>query len=97
MIIGIVFAEIPPKGAQIKMALGQNGSGGKTKILSIEKDELLTTKETTGYLKISRATFFKYIRQGKIKAIKVGNSWRVPKSELYLFLETGRTSHKTKR
>jgi len=60
-------------------------------------DELLTTKETVKYLKISKATFFKYIHQGKIKAIKVGNSWRVFKSELYRFLDTGKTSRKRKR
>ena len=60
-------------------------------------DELLTTKETIKYLKISRNTFFKYIRQGKIKAIKVGNSWRVFKSELYLFLDTGKKSRERKR
>jgi excisionase family DNA binding protein len=47
---------------------------------------VLTTKEAIEYLKISKPTFLKYIRLGKIKAIKAGNGWRIHKSELYRFL-----------
>jgi excisionase family DNA binding protein len=52
----------------------------------MKEDEVLTTAEAIGYLKVSKPTFFKCIRQGRIKAIKVGNGWRVLKSELYHFL-----------
>lgn len=52
----------------------------------IEKDVVLTTKEATEYLKISRPTLLKYIHLGKIKAVKVGNGWRLHKSELFRFL-----------
>ena len=55
----------------------------------MEKDIVLTTEEATQYLKISRPTFLKYIRLGKIKAIKAGNGWRVHQSELYRFLRVG--------
>ena len=50
-------------------------------------DEVLTTNEAIKYLKISKPTFLKCIRQGRIKAIKVGNGWRVLQSELHRFLK----------
>jgi excisionase family DNA binding protein len=53
----------------------------------IEKDLVLTTEEAIEYLKISKPTFLKYIRLGKIKAIKAGKGWRVLESELYRFLK----------
>ena len=60
------------------------------KIMSfMDKDVVLTTKEATGYLKISKPTFLKYVRMGKIKAVKLGNSWRVHQSELHRFLNVG--------
>jgi excisionase family DNA binding protein len=57
-----------------------------------ENDEVFTTEEAIQYLKISKPTFLKYIRQGKIKAIKAGRGWRVLHSELIRFLggEVGR-------
>jgi excisionase family DNA binding protein len=51
-----------------------------------EKDSVLTTDEAIEYLKISKPTFLKYIRLGRIKAIKAGKGWRVLQSELYRFL-----------
>ena len=47
---------------------------------------VLTTDEAIEYLKISKPTFLKYIRLGRIKAIKAGKGWRVLQSELYRFL-----------
>jgi excisionase family DNA binding protein len=52
----------------------------------MEKDAVLTTDEAIEYLKISKPTFLKYIRLGRIKAIKAGKGWRVLQSELYRFL-----------
>jgi excisionase family DNA binding protein len=52
----------------------------------IEKDLVLTTDEAIEYLKISKPTFLKYIRLGRIKAIKAGKGWRVLQSELTRFL-----------
>ncbi len=52
-----------------------------------EKDEVLTTEEAIQYLKISKPTFLKYIRLGRIKAIKAGKGWRVLQSELSRFLK----------
>ena len=58
------------------------------------RDEVLTTDEAIQYLKISRPTYFRCIRLGRINAIKVGSGWRVLRSELNRFLRRG--SMKTK-
>ena len=52
-----------------------------------ERDNVLTTDEAIEYLKISKPTFLKYIRLGRIKAIKAGKGWRILQSELYRFLK----------
>ena len=52
-----------------------------------DKDAVLTTKEATGYLKISKPTYLKYIRHGRIKAVKAGRGWKVHRSELLRFLK----------
>jgi excisionase family DNA binding protein len=53
----------------------------------MEKDGVLTTEEAIKYLKISRPTLLKYIRLGRLKAIKAGKGWRILQSELYRFLK----------
>jgi excisionase family DNA binding protein len=52
----------------------------------LERDMVLTTDEAIEYLKISKPTFLKYIRLGRIKAIKAGKGWRILQSELNRFL-----------
>jgi excisionase family DNA binding protein len=56
---------------------------------STDKDVVLTTEEAVQYLKISKPTYRKYIRLGRIKAIKAGSGWRVHQSELHRFLKVG--------
>jgi len=46
------------------------------------QNEVLTTDEAIKYLRISKPTFLKWVRLGKINAVKIGNGWRVLKSEL---------------
>ncbi len=53
----------------------------------LEREEVLTTDDAIQYLKISKPTFLKYIRLGRIKAIKAGKGWRVLQSELTRFLK----------
>jgi excisionase family DNA binding protein len=52
----------------------------------MERDVVLTTDEAIDYLRISKPTFLKYIRLGRIKAIKAGKGWRILQSELNRFL-----------
>jgi len=54
---------------------------------AMQDDNVLTTPEAAQYLKISKATLLNHIHQKKIRAIKVGRSWRVLQSELYRFLK----------
>jgi len=44
--------------------------------------EILTTKEVVKYLRISEKTLLKLIKEGKIRALRVGNAYRFKKSEL---------------
>jgi excisionase family DNA binding protein len=60
-------------------------NGGNSMSL-MERDLVLTTDEAIEYLKISKPTFLKYIRLGRIKAIKAGKGWRILQSELTRFL-----------
>jgi excisionase family DNA binding protein len=53
----------------------------------LDKDAVLTTKEASKYLKISKPTYLKYISLGRIKAVKAGSGWRVHRSELHRFLK----------
>lgn len=53
----------------------------------MEKDMVLTTDEAMQYLKISKPTFLKYIRLGRIRATKAGKGWRILLSELNRFLK----------
>jgi len=61
-------------------------TNGGNSMSFMEKDVVLTTDEAIEYLKISKPTFLKYIRLGRIKAIKAGKGWRILQSELNRFL-----------
>jgi excisionase family DNA binding protein len=52
-----------------------------------EKERVLTSDEAIEFLRISKPAYLKYIRNGRIKAIKAGNGWRVLYSELLRFLQ----------
>jgi excisionase family DNA binding protein len=52
----------------------------------MDQDVVFTTQQAIEYLRISKPTFLKYIRLGRINAVKAGNGWRIHKSELYRFL-----------
>jgi len=53
----------------------------------METDSVLKTDQAIEYLRISKPTYLKYIRLGRIRAIKAGKGWRVLQSELYRFLK----------
>jgi len=48
--------------------------------------EVLTSKEASEYLRITRPTLFKLIQEGKIKAQKIGHNYRFLKSELESYI-----------
>ena len=63
----------------------QKLNGGNPMSL-IERDSILTTHEASEYLRISKPTFLKLIRVGRLRAIKAGKGYRILQSELYRFL-----------
>jgi len=51
-----------------------------------KKEEVLTTKEVMERLKITRPTAIKLLKQGKLKAVKVGRDYRFLKFSVDEFL-----------
>jgi excisionase family DNA binding protein len=47
----------------------------------MEKD-ILTTREAMEYLRITKMTLLKMIHEGRIRAMKVGNTYRFKRVEL---------------
>ncbi|MEW6379194.1 MAG: helix-turn-helix domain-containing protein [bacterium] len=52
----------------------------------MDEDKVLTTKQAAQYLQTSLTTIFKMIREGELKARKVGRGYRFLRSELEKFL-----------
>jgi excisionase family DNA binding protein len=54
--------------------------------------EIMTPGQAAEYLQVSRETVYRYIRQGKLVASRLGRGYRVPKRNLDLLLWENRTS-----
>lgn len=46
-----------------------------------------TPKEISSKLKLNIRTIYKWVREGKINAVKIGDVWRVSESELQRLLK----------
>ncbi len=57
----------------------------------LDNYEILTTDEVMDYLLIGRNTLYELLRNGKIKAFKIGSSWKISKKavEDYICHESG--------
>ncbi len=53
--------------------------------MSLTKD-VLTPQEVAEYLQITSDTVYRYIREGKLVASKLGRHYRIPKENIELFL-----------
>ena len=51
------------------------------------KKSLMDFKDAKGYLKISRATLYRLLHNGRIPAAKVGGQWRFRKERLDRWIE----------
>ena len=58
------------------------------KIEDIKDDEIMTVGEVAAYFKVSENTPLKLVVDGEIPAFKIGQHWRINKSELAKYLET---------
>lgn len=54
-------------------------------------NDISTIKELAEFLKVNEATIRRAIDSGKLKALKVGKSWRVEKEEVIKWLQEGVT------
>lgn len=48
--------------------------------------EVLTPEQAAEYLQVNRETVYRYIRQGKLAASRLGRAYRVPRHSLELLL-----------
>lgn len=54
---------------------------------NIEKIEILTREEVMDFLKIGRSTFYKLVREGRIKCFREGKRYKVPAQSLEEYIE----------
>lgn len=52
-----------------------------------QADAVLTINELADYLKISKSTLYKLVREGRIPSRKIGRHWRFRKNAIDLWLE----------
>jgi excisionase family DNA binding protein len=55
-----------------------------------QNPDLLTVAQVAEYLQLNRMTVYKYIREGRIPASRIGKSYRVRRQDLEAFLEAAR-------
>jgi len=53
--------------------------------------EILTPQQAAEYLQVNRETIYRYIRQGKLAASRLGRTYRIPRQSLDLLLWANRT------
>ena len=53
-------------------------------------NEVLTTEEVRGYLRISRDTLMREIKSGRLKARKIGRRYRILGDDLQAYLDNPR-------
>ncbi len=53
--------------------------------------DIFTPEQAAEYLQVDRETIYRYIRQGKLVASKLGRNYRIPKTSIDLLLWATRT------
>jgi excisionase family DNA binding protein len=56
-----------------------------------QKREIFTPEQAASYLQVNKETIYRYIRQGKLVASKLGRTYRIPKGSIDLLLWATRT------
>lgn len=56
-----------------------------------QKREIFTPEQAAEYLQVDRETIYRYIRQGKLVASRLGKTYRIPKGSIDLLLWATRT------
>lgn len=58
----------------------------KERTAALEKLKLYTLAEIEPILGVTRRTLLEYIKSGKLKAVKIGNKWKVSEENLKDFI-----------
>jgi len=53
---------------------------------SVRERDILTPEQVADYLQVRKDTVYRYIRTGKLPAVRLGRSYRVPRESIDLFL-----------
>lgn len=51
-------------------------------------NDILKLNETADYLRVSKQTVYNMIKDGRIKAYKVGREWKILRSDIVAYLES---------
>ncbi len=62
-----------------------------------ETGDVLTIIDLSAYLKISKSTLYKLVREGKIPCQKIGRHWRFHKEAIERWLRNDTGTNKAKR
>lgn len=57
--------------------------------MDMQTGEVLTIDDLSTYLKISKSTLYKLVRENKIPCQKIGRRWRFRKNAIDRWLESG--------
>ena len=50
--------------------------------------DLMTVEQVAAYLQLNKLTVYRYIREGRIPAARIGKSYRIRKADVDAFLES---------
>lgn len=53
--------------------------------------DLFTPEQAADYLQVNRETVYRYIREGKLIASRLGRTYRIPRTSIEMFLWAART------
>lgn len=59
--------------------------------MNAAQSDILTPDQAATYLQVNRETIYRYIREGKLIASRLGRAYRIPKGNLDLLLLATRT------
>jgi len=58
-------------------------------LMLLDYPDIMNTQQLCEVLNISPKTAYHILREGKIRSIKVGNAYRIPKAHLFTYLSIG--------
>lgn len=59
-------------------------------VMSLESERLLDLKEAGNLLSLSKSTLLRWVKSGKLEAVKVGKQWRIPAGQIRTIQRGGR-------